>query len=73
MGSYRSFVSIGVKSLETYLTDMPMRRKIDETAKLMGEWPLAPGATLGSSVRARGIFPEIRARLPAELRKLLHI
>lgn len=52
---------------------MPERRKIDETAKLMGEWPLTPAATLGSSVRARGIFLEIRARLPADLRKLLHI
>ncbi|MEW6634867.1 MAG: hypothetical protein AB1440_28665 [Pseudomonadota bacterium] len=49
------------------------RRKIDETAKLIGEWPLTPAATLGSSVRARGIFLEMRARLPAALRKLLHI
>lgn len=39
----------------------------------MAEWPLSPAATLGSSVRARGIFLEIRARLPAPLRKLLHI
>lgn len=52
---------------------MPGRRKIDETAKLIGEWPLMPAATLGSSVRARGIFLEMRARLPAALRKLLHI
>lgn len=53
--------------------DMPARRKIDETAKLIGEWPLTPAATLGSSIRARGIFLEIRARLPAALKKLLHI
>ena len=52
---------------------MPIHGKIDETAKLIGEWPLTPAATLGSSVRARGIFLEIRARLPATLRKLLHI
>ena len=39
----------------------------------MAEWPLSPAATLGSSVRARGIFLEIRARLPPPLRKLLHI
>ena len=52
---------------------MSTRRKINATAKLIGEWPLTPAATLGSSVRARGIFLEIRARLPTELRKLLHI
>ncbi|BCM19222.1 hypothetical protein MJ8_29950 [Mesorhizobium sp. J8] len=39
----------------------------------MAEWPLSAAATLGSSMRARGIFLEIRARLPAPLRKLLHI
>ncbi|TPI12497.1 hypothetical protein FJW06_17250 [Mesorhizobium sp. B4-1-3] len=52
---------------------MPGRRKTEPTAKLMAEWPLSPAATLGSSMRARGIFLEIRARLPASLRKLLHI
>lgn len=52
---------------------MPKPRKIDETAKLIAEWPLTPAATLGSSVRARGIFLEVRARLPAALKKLLHI
>jgi hypothetical protein len=52
---------------------MPKPRKIDETTKLIGEWPLSPAATLGSSVRARGIFLEIRARLPGEFKKLLHI
>ncbi|MER9894706.1 hypothetical protein NKJ40_21925 [Mesorhizobium sp. M0119] len=52
---------------------MSTRRKINATAKLIGEWPLTPAATLGSSVRARGIFLEIRARLPTDFRKLLHI
>ncbi len=52
---------------------MPARRKIDPTAKLIAQWPLTPAATLGSSVRARGIFLEMRSRLPPELRKLLHI
>ncbi|MBZ9841353.1 hypothetical protein [Mesorhizobium sp. CA5] len=52
---------------------MSGRRKTEPTAKLMAEWPLSPAATLGSSMRARGIFLEIRARLPAHLRKLLHI
>jgi hypothetical protein len=52
---------------------MSARRKISPTGKLIAEWPLSSAATLGSSVRARGIFLEIRARLPAALRKLLHI
>ncbi|WP_430682246.1 hypothetical protein [Mesorhizobium australafricanum] len=52
---------------------MPVRRKTEPTAKLIAEWPLSPATTLGSSMRARGIFLEIRARLPAQLRKLLHI
>ncbi|MES0155909.1 hypothetical protein NKJ81_20210 [Mesorhizobium sp. M0018] len=52
---------------------MSTRRKTNATAKLIGEWPLTPAATLGSSVRATGIFLEIRARLPTEFRKLLNI
>ncbi|MER8550319.1 hypothetical protein NKH41_32645 [Mesorhizobium sp. M1169] len=52
---------------------MSTRRKINATAKLIGEWPLTPAATFGSSVRARGIFLEIRARLPTEFSKLLNI
>ncbi|PBB40339.1 hypothetical protein CK222_28565 [Mesorhizobium sp. WSM3866] len=51
---------------------MPASRKIDSTARLVAEWPLSPAATLGSSVRARGIFLEMRARLPTNLRSLLH-
>lgn len=60
-------------NIEGYLEDMPARRKIDETTKKIAEWPLTPAATLGSSVRARGIFLEMRARLPANERNLLHI
>ena len=52
---------------------MPAGRKKDPVGKMVAEWPLSPAATLGSSIRARGIFLEIRARLPAPLRKLLHI
>ncbi|MBZ9762461.1 hypothetical protein LB553_16485 [Mesorhizobium sp. CA8] len=52
---------------------MPVRRKVDLAEKLIAEWPLSPAATLGSSVRARGIFLDMRARLPLALRKLLHI
>ncbi|MDX8538505.1 hypothetical protein RFM23_12835 [Mesorhizobium abyssinicae] len=52
---------------------MPARPKIDPTAKLIAEWPLSPAATLGSSMQTRGIFLEIRSRLPSALRNLLHI
>jgi hypothetical protein len=38
---------------------------------LNAEWPLPPSATLGSSVRAKGIEREIRARLPWAARKCL--
>lgn len=58
---------------KTYLTLMAVRRKIEPNTKLVAEWPLSPTATLGSSIRARGIFLEMRARLPSASRKLLHI
>lgn len=52
---------------------MPRKQKqTDENATdLVREWTLPPGATLGSSVRARGILLEIRARLPSAMKKSL--
>lgn len=41
--------------------------------KLIGQWDLPSAATLGSSVRARGILLEVRARLPLATRKRLDI
>lgn len=41
--------------------------------KLIQEWPLATAVTLGSSVRARGILLEARARVPVAVKKLLHV
>ncbi|TGQ63483.1 MAG: hypothetical protein E5V49_12535 [Mesorhizobium sp.] len=38
---------------------------------LFAEWPLAPAATLGSSVRAKGIEREVRARLPWAVKKFV--
>jgi hypothetical protein len=35
---------------------------------LVAEWPLPPSVTLGSSVRAKGIEQEVRARLPWPVR-----
>jgi hypothetical protein len=47
--------------------------KTNDDAELIWEWPLPPAATLGSSVRAKGILLEIRARLPLAVRKSLDI
>lgn len=44
-----------------------------ETLTLVAEWSLPPAATLGSSVRAKGILLEIRARLPVKLRRSLDV
>lgn len=52
---------------------MKRTAKADDEPKLIREWALPAGATLGSSVRARGIMLEMRARLPLKLRKALDI
>jgi len=50
-----------------------MSSKEDQAAMLVREWTLPPGATLGSSVRAKGILLELRAKLPFKTRKALDI
>jgi hypothetical protein len=40
-------------------------RKPKAPPHFVAEWPLSPAATLGSSVRAKGILQEVRARLPS--------
>jgi hypothetical protein len=55
----------------TYLKRMPPRPKIHPSAELVQEWKLSPSATLGSSVRAKGILLEARANLPVAVRKML--
>ncbi|MET3900034.1 hypothetical protein ABIB57_003997 [Devosia sp. UYZn731] len=52
---------------------MPSKPKMKLEAKLVREWTLPAAATLGSSVRARGILLEMRARLPAATKKSLDI
>ena len=52
---------------------MKRTAKADDEPKLIREWALPAGATLGSSVRARGIMLEMRARLPLKQRKALDI
>lgn len=46
-------------------------KKPPENLALFAEWPLPPAATLGSSVRTKGILLEVRSRLPLKLRKAL--
>lgn len=50
----------------------PRKKPIDEPV-LTQAWTLPSAATLGSSVRARGILLEMRARLPLAMRKKLDI
>ena len=52
---------------------MSSRRKKDVAAKFVKEWTLPLAATLGSSVRAKGIFLEVRAHLPLAAKKLLDL
>jgi hypothetical protein len=51
---------------------MPKKKDLEE-AELIKEWTLPLAATLGSSVRIKGILLEIRARLPATARKSLEV
>ncbi|WP_174800299.1 hypothetical protein [Mesorhizobium sp. M7A.F.Ce.TU.012.03.2.1] len=49
--------------------DRGSRQSVSTSLSLIAEWPLPPSATLGSSVRTKGIEREIRARLPWAVRK----
>lgn len=52
---------------------MAPKKKSDVPIALIKEWTLPAAVTLGSAVRARGILLEIRARLPATVKKSLDI
>ena len=52
---------------------MPPKRKIIAPLALVQEWTLPAAATLGSSVRAKGILLEMRARLPPAIKKSLDV
>jgi hypothetical protein len=52
---------------------MRPRQNLDVAAKLIEEWTLPSAATLGSSVRAKGIALEVRAHLPFAAKKVLGI
>jgi hypothetical protein len=46
---------------------MPKHEKND--VELIRTWTLSPGATMGSSVRAKGILQELQSRVPAASKK----
>ncbi|WP_421577204.1 hypothetical protein [Shinella sp. M31] len=50
-----------------------MAKKEKNEIELFKTWTLSPDATLGSSVRAKGILLEIRARLPKASKKSLEL
>nr|WP_019859484.1 hypothetical protein [Mesorhizobium loti] len=66
-GSLRKIVSGIVAAIAT----APDRTSERDTPKesVVAEWPLPPSATLGSSMRLKGIEREVRARLPWVVRK----
>jgi len=49
------------------------KQKIIVPPALVKTWTLLPAATFGSSVRAKGILLEVRARLPLTVRKSLGV
>ncbi|MDE1995067.1 MAG: hypothetical protein KGI75_21375, partial [Rhizobiaceae bacterium] len=55
--------------LQTHVALMPKNEKHD--VELLKTWTLTTSATMGSSVRAKGILQEMQARLPAALKKSL--
>lgn len=52
---------------------MTSNQNTNPSPELVAEWSLPPAATLGSSVRAKGIEREIKARLPLAARKHLEV
>ncbi len=52
---------------------MSRSNKNDQSAQLVQTWTLTPAATFGSSIRAKGILLEIRARLPMTVRKAIDL
>ena len=67
-GSFRKIVSGIVAAIAT-APDRTSEPGVNSTASVVTEWPLPPSATLGSSLRLKGIEREIRARLPWVVRK----
>lgn len=49
------------------------KKKQNDGTELIRSWSLPTSATLGSAVRAKGILQEVRARLPAAVRKSVEL
>ncbi len=66
---------IDVLQTLTHVAVMSKSDKIDESdiAQLIREWKISPEATLGSSIRIKGILQEVRTHLPLPVRKLLDL
>ena len=56
-----------------YLTPMPAKPKKTAAYPLIRQWELPAAATLGSSVRTRGILLEIRARLLGPMKRMIDL
>jgi hypothetical protein len=69
--NYRVFL-VDPEQRQTHLRWMP-KQKIIIAPALVETWTLSPAATFGSSVRAKGILLEVRARLPVAVRKSLDV
>jgi hypothetical protein len=67
--SERHVPSVDLSGRGTYLRFMPKEEKYD--IELIRTWALPSAVTLGSSVRAKGILLEMRARLPTSSKKSL--
>ena len=67
-GSFRKILS-GLVAAIAAAPDRTSGPGVSSTASVVAEWPLPPSATLGSSLRLKGIEREIRARLPWTVRK----
>jgi len=52
---------------------MPAKKKPYDGPVLTAEWPLPAAATLGSSVRAKGILLEVRAKLASAAKKMVDV
>ena len=68
--SFRKLMTGVVAAIFT-APDRTSERGMSTTPSLVAEWPLPPSATLGSSLRLKGIEREIRARLPWAARKFV--
>ena len=51
----------------------PKTQKPHDPTDLVRDWPLPPAATLGSTVRAKGIGQEVRAQLPWAVKKAVDV